>query len=77
MTPTRLEILRLLEALSDQYPDMRFGQLVMNVANWATRTPDGVWDVEDDLFLSAAKKHLEKRTHEAATSGSQETNVST
>lgn len=58
---TRQEILRVLEALSAVYPDMRFGQLVVNVSNWATRMPEGLWDVEDEDFLTAAKKHLEKR----------------
>jgi DNA phosphorothioation-dependent restriction protein DptG len=62
MTPARQEILRVLEALSQLYPDMRFGQLVVNISNWATHTPDAVWDVEDDTFLAAAQSHLERRT---------------
>jgi hypothetical protein len=61
MTTTRREILAALEALSDCYPDMRLGQLVINVSNWATQAPDATWDVEDEAFLAAARRHLEKR----------------
>jgi hypothetical protein len=61
MTPTRAEILKALQALSERYPEMRFGQLVVNVTNWATHIPDGMWDVEDEAFLDAARKHLERR----------------
>ena len=68
MTPARQEILRVLEALSSVYPDMRFGQLVLNISNWATRVPEGVWDVEDEEFLDAAKKHLDKRTRSQSAS---------
>ncbi len=64
MTPTRLEIFRVLEALSNRYPDMRFGQLVSNIANWAARIPDALWDVEDEEFLAAARQHLERRAQE-------------
>jgi DNA phosphorothioation-dependent restriction protein DptG len=62
MTQTRCELLQALEALSRLYPDMRFGQLLVNVANWAARNPDAVWDVEDEQLLDAAKKHLARRT---------------
>lgn len=61
MTLTRREILRTLEALSERYPEMRFGQLVINISNWATETPDATWDVEDEEFLAAAVSHLEKQ----------------
>jgi hypothetical protein len=61
MTPTRRAILQALEALSNQYPDMRFGQLVVNIANWATQMPDATWDVEDEEFLKAVQDHLEKQ----------------
>lgn len=61
MTPTRREILQALEALSNRYPDMRFGQLVVNIANWATQTPDAIWDVEDEEFLKAVQNHLEQQ----------------
>ena len=59
MTPTRREILNAVESLSDRYPEMRFGQLVVNISNWATETPDATWDVEDKDFLAAAARHLD------------------
>ena len=61
MTKTRREILKALEALSERYPEMRFGQLVVNISNWATQIPDALWDVDDDAFLAAAARHLEKQ----------------
>jgi hypothetical protein len=75
MTPPRLEILKALEALSQSYPDMRFGQLVVNIANWATHIPDAIWDVEDEDFLGAARRHLETRAKKS--SGSPEMPVAT
>jgi hypothetical protein len=63
MTPTRREILRLIEQLSDRYPDWRLGQMVVNIANWASNPvlPESVWDVEDEQFLAALQGHLERR----------------
>ncbi len=67
MTLTRLEIFKVLQTLSERYPDMRFGQLVVNISNWASQVPDGIWDLEDDAFLDAATKHLEKRVQQVET----------
>jgi hypothetical protein len=63
MTSTREEILRLIVDLSNQHPDWRFGQLVVNVANWASNPPlpESTWDVEDSEFLAALREHLQKR----------------
>ncbi len=63
MTPTRHDILRLLGEMSQRYPDWRFGQLVVNVANWASNPvlPESTWDVEDEAFLTALREHLERR----------------
>ena len=60
MTPTRRKILDAVETLSEKYPEMRFGQLVVNISNWATETPDATWDVDDKDFLAAAARHLEQ-----------------
>jgi hypothetical protein len=60
MTETRRAILQTLEAMSDRYPEMRFGQLVANISNWATRKPDALWDVEDETFLQAITSHLNR-----------------
>jgi len=61
-TSTRQEILRVLDELSQLCPDVRFGQLVVNLAYLANGpTNEAIWDVEDEAFLAAAKKHLENR----------------
>jgi hypothetical protein len=65
MNDVRRQILRALETLSDEYPDMRFGQLVINVSNWAEQAPDALWDLEDDQFLEGARKHLARRMRPA------------
>ena len=63
MNTTRQEILKALAELSDKYPDWRFGQTVANVSSWAKGpTVEAIWDVEDEQFLTALKKHLSKST---------------
>ena len=63
---TRAEVLRLLAELSETLPEMRFGQLVANLALSAGR--DGaMWDVEDDQLLDAARRLIARnRTREVA-----------
>lgn len=59
ITPQRLEILRLLERLSELTPDVRFGQLVANLSYLAIGpTNEAVWDMEDDQLLAAIRKHI-------------------
>jgi len=55
----RDELLRVLSAYSDYAPDLRFGQLIANLA-FLARTTGGsdVWDVEDEMLLEAARSHL-------------------
>lgn len=53
---SRAELLNPLAAMSDRYPDWRFGQLVANIAGWADVD---VWDVDDDQLLAAARAHLQ------------------
>jgi hypothetical protein len=66
MNPSREEILRLVAELSTRHPDWRFGQLVVNVANWASNPvlPESVWDVEDGDFLQALRTHLEEKARD-------------
>jgi hypothetical protein len=52
-------LLAVIAALCQRYPDWRFGQLVANVAGWANQ---GIWDVEDDQLLEAARLHLAQLT---------------
>jgi hypothetical protein len=62
MTPIRREVLRVLEELSERYPEMRIGQLVANFSSLAKGpTPEAIYDVEDEEFVTAVRKHLEKR----------------
>lgn len=57
--PTRAELLRELERLSEAAPDVRLGQLVANLSFLALGPAvESVWDVEDDKLLAAARQHL-------------------
>ena len=58
--PARQELLAVLAELSAACPEMRFGQLIANLATLARGlTAEGLWDVEDEELLAAAKKQLE------------------
>ena len=56
--PTRQEILVRLERLSALAPDMRFGQLIANLAFMATERPwdQALWDLEDESLLTAIRQ---------------------
>jgi hypothetical protein len=59
MTTTRQELLDALAELSERYPEWRFGQMVANVAFWASGpTAQAIWDVNDERMLQAIKTHL-------------------
>jgi hypothetical protein len=61
MKPEREELLRLIEKLSEMYPNMRFGQLVTNVAYWVKGpSKSAAWDATDEELIEAAKKNLER-----------------
>jgi hypothetical protein len=54
------DILQALSALVEHTPDIRFGQLIANLAVIARGpTPEAVWDMEDDELLQAVKSHIE------------------
>jgi hypothetical protein len=54
------EVLQALSELVEHCPDIRFGQLIINLACIARGpTPEAVWDMEDDELLTAVKSHLE------------------
>ena len=54
------EILQVLKTMVGHCPDVRFGQLIVNLACIARGpTPEAVWDMEDDELLAAVKSHLE------------------
>lgn len=56
---TRREILQELERLSELAPEMRFGQLIANLAFLAAGPWDEtLWDLEDEQLLAAIRQHL-------------------
>ena len=69
---TRQEILTRLAHVSELAPDMRFGQLVANLAFLAAGPWDQtLWDLEDEQLLAAIRKFetdLSQRTADVAES---------
>jgi hypothetical protein len=61
MSQSRTELLLALGELSEIHPEMRFGQLVANLTSLVDLAPGGVWDVEDEALLEAAREHLESQ----------------
>lgn len=59
MMTTREQLLTVFREVGDRHPEMRFGQLVAFVTLLA-RGPShsGVYNVEDQELLSAARAHL-------------------
>ena len=56
---TRQELLSVLAELSVACPEMRFGQLIANLSTLAKGlTAEGLWDVEDEELLGAAREQL-------------------
>jgi len=71
MTPSgRHELLRLIEEMSDGYPEFRLGQLIANLAFWARGDQVGaVWNVEDEELMAAAREQIrnaKRREHTVA-----------
>ncbi len=68
---TRREPLRVLDELSTQCPDVRFGQLIANLATLA-KGPivEAIWEAEDEELLQAARQQLAifRARHSAVTS---------
>jgi hypothetical protein len=59
-TELKREILTILNELVEQCPDVRFGQLIVNLSYIARGpTPEAAWDMEDDELLTATKNHIE------------------
>jgi hypothetical protein len=67
--PTRQEILARLARLSELAPDMRFGQLIANLAFMAAGPWDQtLWNLEDEDLVGALRQmesDLSKRAEEA------------
>ena len=59
INPVRHDILKFLERLSELAPDIRFGQLIANLAFLAAGPWDEtLWDLEDDQLLAAIRQHI-------------------
>jgi hypothetical protein len=55
----RERILRLLPRLSELTPDVRFGQLIVNLSYLAVGpTVEAVWDMEDEQLMQAIEQHI-------------------
>ena len=66
--PVRQELLAVLTELSTACPEMRFGQLIANLATLPRGlSAEGLWDAGDDELLAAAKKQLEHFVEHHAT----------
>ncbi len=56
---TRSELLERLADLSEQYPDVRLGQLICNLTTLAKGPQiESIWDADDKELLEAAKQQL-------------------
>lgn len=59
MMTTRAELLLLLGELSEEAGELRFGQLVANLATLARGAQvEALWDAEDDELIGAARRLL-------------------
>jgi len=57
--PVRRDILRELQRVSELAPELRFGQLVANMAFLAAGPwNETLWDLEDDQLLATLKQHV-------------------
>jgi len=62
MKTERDELLTLLAQLSELHPDMRLGQLVTNVAQWAKGpVVSAAWDATDQEMIQAAKANIQRQ----------------
>jgi hypothetical protein len=61
MSAVRQEVLQVLAELSEVVPEVRFGQLIVNLSYLARGlSNESIWDMEDDELLAAACRHLEE-----------------
>lgn len=57
--PDRIQnALSAIERIWSKYPDMRLGQLVTNIADWADQP---IWDLEVDALVAEIERHLLQR----------------
>jgi hypothetical protein len=59
MTTARSKLLRLFSQLNEEATELRFGQLVANLATLARgANVEAIWDAEDDGLAAAARRLL-------------------
>jgi hypothetical protein len=59
--PVRREALQVLAELSEVVPEVRLGQLMVNLSNLARGlTSEAIWEMEDEELLAAAREHLDQ-----------------
>ena len=59
--PVRSDVLQVLGELSEVVPEVRLGQLIVNLSYLAREmTNEAIWDLEDEELLAAAREHLER-----------------
>jgi hypothetical protein len=59
MTTSRSELLQVLSELSERAGELRFGQLVANLATLARGAKvEAIWDAEDEELVGAARRLL-------------------
>ena len=67
--PERDDVFQILRELCEHCPDVRFGQLIVNLSYLARgMAHESIWDMEDDELIQAATKQLDVlRSREAVT----------
>ena len=66
--PMRSDILCRLSELSSLLPEMRFGQLIANMANLAVGpAQEASWDVEDSELLDAINQQIDNLAYRNST----------
>jgi hypothetical protein len=61
MSAVRQEVLQVLAELSEVVPEVRLGQLIVNLSYLARGlSNESIWDMEDDELLTVARRHLEE-----------------
>jgi hypothetical protein len=59
--PVRQEVLSVLAELSEVAPEVRLGQLIVNLSYLARGlSNESIWDMEDDELLKVAREHLKE-----------------
>jgi hypothetical protein len=59
--PVRQDVLSVLAELSEVAPEVRLGQLIVNLSYLARGlSHESIWNIEDDELLEAARQHLKE-----------------